>query len=113
MFAAALMSDGRETTAPDVTAAAMRDSSPMFLAARGGCGLWASLPDQGAQPGKQAENGAELPHAPSAPATVERAEPPDRTADVSSPAPSAAEPIDPWRSPAYCLRRPCLAETFC
>ncbi|MEQ2291222.1 hypothetical protein AMECASPLE_011239 [Ameca splendens] len=42
---------------------------------------------QGAQPGKQAENGAEPPHAPSAPAVVERAEPPDWPADVSLPPP--------------------------
>ncbi|MEQ2289856.1 hypothetical protein AMECASPLE_037493 [Ameca splendens] len=40
------------------------------------------------------------PHSPSAPAVVERAEPRDRTADVSSPPPSAAEPSDPWCSPA-------------
>ncbi|MEQ2214842.1 hypothetical protein XENOCAPTIV_021688 [Xenoophorus captivus] len=53
---------------------------------------------QGAQPGEQTENGAEPPHAPSAPAAVERAEPPDRPADVSLPPPSAAEPSDHWRS---------------
>ncbi|MED6260787.1 hypothetical protein ATANTOWER_028839 [Ataeniobius toweri] len=70
-------------------------------------------PYQGAQPGKQAENGAEPPHAPSAPAVVERAEPPDWPADVSLPPPSAAEPSNPWRFPAYRLRGPCLAETFC
>ncbi|KAK5600293.1 hypothetical protein CRENBAI_001379, partial [Crenichthys baileyi] len=33
-----------------------------------------SLPDQSAQPGEQAENGAEPPHAPSAPAAVEHME---------------------------------------
>ncbi|MED6240610.1 hypothetical protein ATANTOWER_024392 [Ataeniobius toweri] len=63
----------------------------------GGRRTWASLPDQDAHPGKQVENGAEPPQAPSAPAVGERAEPPDRSADVSLPPPSALEPSDPWR----------------
>ncbi|KAK5620619.1 hypothetical protein CRENBAI_021387 [Crenichthys baileyi] len=79
----------------------------------GGRKMPALLPDQGAQPGKKAEKGAELPHAPSAPAAVERAEPPDQAADVKSPPPSAAEPSDPWHSPAYRPRGSCLAEAFC
>ncbi|KAK5614872.1 hypothetical protein CRENBAI_010629 [Crenichthys baileyi] len=51
----------------------------------------ALLLDQGAQPGEQAENGTEPPHAPS----------------------SVAEPSNPWRSPAYHSRGPILVETFC
>ncbi|MED6247880.1 hypothetical protein ATANTOWER_020126 [Ataeniobius toweri] len=62
------------------------------------------------QPGEQAENSAQPPHAPSAPAAPERTEPPDRPADVSLPPPSAAEPSDHWRSLAYRLRGPILAE---
>ncbi|KAK5613341.1 hypothetical protein CRENBAI_023515 [Crenichthys baileyi] len=73
----------------------------------------ASLPDQSAQPGAQAENGAEPLHIPSAPAAEERAEPPGRSADVSSPPPSAAGTIGPWRSPTYCPRVPLLADSFC
>ncbi|MED6289796.1 hypothetical protein CHARACLAT_006635 [Characodon lateralis] len=42
----------------------------------GGRRVRASLPDQNAQTGEQAENGAEPSHAPSSPAAVERAEPP-------------------------------------
>ncbi|MEQ2313659.1 hypothetical protein AMECASPLE_004351 [Ameca splendens] len=61
----------------------------------GGRKMPALLPDQDTQPGEQAKNGAEPPHAPSAPAAVERAEPPDRPADVSLPSPSAAEPAIP------------------
>ncbi|MEQ2297272.1 hypothetical protein AMECASPLE_033148 [Ameca splendens] len=82
-LAAALTSAGRETTAPDFIAAAMGDSSPAetpkALRADVSCGgrrTSASLLDLGVQPGTQAENGAEPPHAPSAPSTVERAEPP-------------------------------------
>ncbi|MEQ2290462.1 hypothetical protein AMECASPLE_003549 [Ameca splendens] len=77
--------------------------------------------EQGGNVGADAEgknsppelSGTGLPHAPSAPAAVETAEPPGPLADVSSPPPSAAGPIDPWRSPAYCPPGPFLAETFC
>ncbi|KAK5622317.1 hypothetical protein CRENBAI_005767 [Crenichthys baileyi] len=113
ILAAAFTSAGRETTAPDVTAAMGDSSSPAesqgkaprrrFLRLEKDAGLAARLGEEpGKQgPGKKAEKGAEPPHAPSAPAAVERAEPPDRPPDVSSPPPSAAEPSDPWRSPAY------------
>ncbi|MEQ2289028.1 hypothetical protein AMECASPLE_029019 [Ameca splendens] len=52
-------------------------------------------------------------NAPSAPAAEERAEPPHRSADVSSAPSSAAEPSDPWCSPTFHPRSPSLAETFC
>ncbi|MEQ2311369.1 hypothetical protein AMECASPLE_019154 [Ameca splendens] len=120
LIATALTSAGWETTAPDVTAAAMGDSSSPAEKQEGaprqrflGRKMPALLADQGTQPGEQAENGAEPPQTPSAPAAVETAKPPDQPADVSSPPPSAAEPSDPWHSPAYRTRGPCLAETFC
>ncbi|MEQ2311491.1 hypothetical protein AMECASPLE_020599 [Ameca splendens] len=118
LLAAALTSAGRETIAPDVTAAAMGDSSSPAerLHASVFCGgrkTMASQLDQGTHPGKQVGNSAEPPHAPSAPAVMEKAERPDWLADVSTPPPSPAEPSDHWRSLAYRLRGPTLAETFC
>ncbi|MED6234420.1 hypothetical protein ATANTOWER_029584 [Ataeniobius toweri] len=111
ILAAALTLAGRETTAPDVTTAAMGDSSSptekQKSALRRRFLWWEKDAGFAAGSGEQAENGAEPPHAPSAPAAVERAELPDRPADVSTPPPSAAEPNDPWRFPAYRPRGPC------
>ncbi|MED6257208.1 hypothetical protein ATANTOWER_014829 [Ataeniobius toweri] len=111
LLAATLPSAGRETTAPDVgdtsSPAETQEGAPRRRRAR------ASLPDQSVQPREQAENGAEPPHAPSAPAAVERAEPPGRSADSSSPPPSDAEPSDPRHLPSTRPRGPYLAETFC